>query len=317
MARYVLRRLCLLIPIAWVIGTITFFALKLAPGSAVNFLLQMNRTPADIAALNRRLGLDRPILVQYVSWLNGLVHGNLGSSWATGQAISGQITALATPTFELIAAGLALSIAIAVPAALFVAPRQDRAADLAVRVAATGGVSLPTFWLGLLLVIVFAVKLRWLPSSGYVPFTTQPLQNLRYLVLPAVTLAAPLAGILVRMLRSSMIEALHAEHIRTAEAKGVPRKQLLLRHAFRCALIPSITVVGLQIGYLIVGTIILSQVFIWPSFGQYLLQGIYARDTPVVQAVVLVYALLFAVVNIGVDILYGILDPRVRQGAQA
>jgi peptide/nickel transport system permease protein len=306
--------LLLLIPTAWAIVTITFFALKLAPGSAVNFLLQINRTPAAVAALNHQFGLDKPIMAQYVDWLGGLVHGNLGQSWATSQSISGQLTALAPPTFELILAGLLLSIVIAVPAALFAATHQRRLGDNAIRTLATAGVSLPTFWLGLLFVLLFAVKLRWLPSSGYVAFTDDPVGNLEHLALPAITLAAPLAGILIRMLRSSIVEALHADHIRTAEAKGVPRRLVIRRHAFRCALIPSVTVVGLQVGYLLVGTIILSQVFDWPGFGQYLLQGISSRDTPVVQAMVLIYALFFAVVNIGVDIIYGFVDPRVRHG---
>lgn len=315
MARFIGRRVLLLIPTAWAIVTLAFFAMKLAPGSAVNFLLQVNRTPAAVAALNHQLGLDKPVIVQYINWLGDLLHGSLGNSWANGSSISAQLGTLAAPTLELIFAGLLLAILLSVPAAIVAATRENRLIDHVVRVVAVAGVSLPTFWLGLLLVLFFAVKLRWLPSSGYVAFAADPLGNLEHLALPALTLAAPLAGIFVRMLRASMIEVLKADHVRTASAKGVPRRLIIRRHVFRAALIPSMTILGLQVGYLLVGTIILSQVFNWPGFGQYLLQGIYARDTPVIQAMLLIYGLFFALVNIGIDIAYGVIDPRVRQAA--
>jgi peptide/nickel transport system permease protein len=313
MLGFAARRLVILVPTAWAIATLAFIAIHFIPGDATDFLLQDDRDPVKAAQIRENLGIDRPILVQYFSWFADLLRGDLGTSYLTGRSISSDVMERLPATLELTVGGVVIALLIAVPAGVFSASRRGRWPDAVTRVAAFVGVSVPSFWLALMLVIVFAVTLRWAPSSGYVSFVDDPAENLRRLALPAITLGIAMAGTVTRMLRASMIETLQEEFVRVAHAKGVPNGRVLRRHAFRTALIPSITAVGLQVGYLIGGTVVLEKVFAWPGNGRYLLDAISARDYPVVQAMILVYGVLFILINLVVDLLYGLADPRVRR----
>lgn len=312
MTRYVIRRMLLLVPTVLAIVTIAFFAMHLAPGDATDTLLLQDRTPQEAALLRHQYGIDRPILLQYGSWLWGILHGNLGTSYATGQPIASVLGSLFAPTIELIVLGLVLSLVIAVPLGVLAAKHEGRLADHLSRLLAMTGVSVPTFWLGLLLVLAFSVHLHIFPSVGYVAFSADPASNLMHMALPTITLGAALAGVELRTLRASMVDSLRSEYVRTAIAKGVPSHLVVNKHALRNALIPGITIVGLQIGYLIGGTVILSQVFSLPGLGQLLLEGVNQRDYPVVQAMILIYGGGFALINLIVDVVYSLVDPRVR-----
>lgn len=309
---YLVKRLVLVIPTVWVISTLAFLAIHYIPGDVTTVLFQENPTPDQIRQARHDLGLDRPLLAQYGSWLHDLVRGNLGTSYVTGRSIGSDVLLRLPATIELALAALLISLAIAVPAAVWSATHRGRWSDSATRAGALTGLSLPSFWLGLMLVLLFAVKLHWFVSSGYVAIWQNPLGNLQYLILPAVTLGLVMAGTVTRMLRASMVEVLDAEFIRVARAKGAYERRVLVRHALRNALIPSVTVVGLQIGYLLGGTVVIEQVFSWPGVGQYLLSGIFQRDYPVVLAMMVVYGTIFALINVMVDLLSASLDPRIR-----
>lgn len=313
MVRYILRRLLMLIPTAWAIATLAFIAIHFIPGDVSDFLLQDDRDSAAAEQIRENLGLNRPLLVQYFDWFWRMFQGDLGTSYLTGRSITEDVMERLPATLQLTFGGLIVALLIAVPAGVFSAAQRGRPADAAIRVAAFVGVSVPSFWLGLMLVLFFAVTLGWFPSSGYAPFFEDPMENLRRLTLPALTLGIAMAGTTTRMLRASMIDTLQQEFVRVAHAKGVPGAQVLRRHAFRPALIPSITLVGLQVGYLLGGTVVLEKVFAWPGNGRYLLDAISARDYPVVQAMILIYGVLFMVINLIVDVAYGLADPRVRR----
>jgi peptide/nickel transport system permease protein len=302
-----------LIPTAWAIVTVAFAAVHLIPGDAAQYLLQQEQSKEIADQIRKNLGLDRPLLVQYFSWLGNVLRGDFGTSFITNRSVSGDIMSRLPATLELTFGGLVISLLIAVPAGVIAASRRGRFPDHLARIGAFVGVAAPSFWLGLILVIVFSVKLGWFPSSGYVSFADDPWQNLRCLFLPALTLGIGMAGTVTRMLRASVIDSMQQEYVRVARAKGVPEGTVVRKHALRPALIPSITTVGLQVGYLIGGTVVIEKVFAWPGNGTYLLQGIFARDYPVVQAMILVYGLLFILINLAVDLLYGVADPRVRR----
>jgi peptide/nickel transport system permease protein len=313
MVSYILRRFLLLVPTAWAIATLAFIAIHFIPGDISDFLLQEDRDGAAAEQIRESLGLNRPIIVQYLDWFWRMLQGDLGTSFLTGRSITADVMERLPATLQLTFGGLIVALLIAIPAGVVSAARRGRPADATIRVGAFVGVSVPSFWLGLMLVLLFAVTLGWFPSSGYVPFFDDPLENLRRLTLPAITLGVAMAGTTTRMLRASMIDTLQQEFIRVAHAKGVPAGQVMRRHAFRAALIPSITSVGLQVGYLLGGTVVLEKVFAWPGNGRYLLDAISARDYPVVQAMILIYGILFMVINLIVDVAYGLTDPRVRR----
>jgi peptide/nickel transport system permease protein len=310
---YILRRTLLIIPTVWVIATLAFFAVHYIPGDVTDVLFQESPSPEQIAQARHDLGLDRPLLVQYFSWLSALVHGDLGTSWVTKRSVSTDVWQRLPATMELALAGLIVSLVIALPAAMWSATHRGRWSDTATRTAALIGLSVPSFWLGLVLVVIFAVRLHWFSSSGYVSLWEDPGGNLEHLILPAVTLGLAMAGAVTRMLRSSLVEVLNAEFVRVARAKGVTKAGILVHHALRNALIPTITVVGLQVGYLLGGTVVLEQVFNWPGVGQYLLAGIFQRDYPVVLAMMVIYGVIFCLVNLIVDLAAASADPRIRR----
>src|SRR5579862_395252 len=306
MTRYLARRIAFLLVTLWVIVTLAFLAIHLVPGNVTAFLLQEQTSPARVAELKRALGLDRSLWAQYSSWIGGLAHGNLGTSFVSDRSVSSDIVARLPVTAELAGVGMLISLLIAVPAGVLSAAKRNSVIfDYGARLTALAGVSVPSFWLGLLLIGLFSVHLKWLPSSGWTTPGQSIVGNLEHVALPALTLGVLMAGSVTRMLRASMLEAMQHDYIRVARAKGVRERTVVWKHALRNALVPSITLVGLQMGYLLGGTVVLEQVFALPGVGRYLLNGIFDRDYPVVQSMILVYGLAFMLINLMVDIIYG------------
>jgi ABC-type dipeptide/oligopeptide/nickel transport system permease component len=259
---------------------------------------------ADVEQLRRRLGLDRPLLEQYGLFLSGLVKGDLGTSLRTGTPVTGQILERMPATIELAAAAMFVAIAFSIPLGIAAAVRRGTAIDHAAMTLALTGVSIPNFWLGPLLAIIFAVELGWLPVSGR--------GTLAHLVLPAISLGAALAAILARMTRATLLEELREQYVLAARARGVSRFRAVVRHAFRNSLIPVVTLLGLQFGAVLTGAVITETIFAWPGIGRLLIQSIGFRDYPIVQGCILLIAITYVGVNLLTDLVYGVLDPRIR-----
>ncbi len=306
MGLYVLRRLVLAVPTLLGVTVVVFALIRVIPGDPARLVLGLQASEAEVQRLRSELGLDRPLPVQYARFLARLIHGDLGRSIATGEPVAREIASRFGPTLQLAVASTVLATLAGVSAGVLSATRVYSWVDYVAMGVALFGVSLPVFWLGLMLILLFAVHLRWLPAGGY--------GTLAHLVLPTVTLAAFSVAIVARMTRSSMLEVLHQDYVRTAWAKGLTARAVVLHHALRNALIPVITVIGLQFGALLGGAILTETVFAWPGMGRLLVGAIVARDYPVVQGVVLVFAGLFTLVNLAVDLLYAYVDPRIHYG---
>ncbi|UCD83795.1 MAG: ABC transporter permease [Deltaproteobacteria bacterium] len=304
MKRYLFRRLLLLVPVVWGVSTLVFLFLYLIPGDPVEIMLGETAQAADKTLLRQELGLDRPVHLRYLEFLGGLVRGDLGSSFYFKQKVLRTILERYPATLELALAAMVVAIIIAVPLGIISAIRQYSLIDNTSMFLALIGVSMPNFWLGPLLILIFSIQLNLLPVSGR--------EGVASLILPAITLGTALAAILSRMTRASMLEVLRDEYITTARAKGLKEKVVILRHALRNALIPIITVIGLQSGALLSGAIITETIFSWPGIGRLLIQAIETRDYPLVQGCVLVISFSYVVVNLLTDILYAYVDPRIR-----
>lgn len=304
MTGYILRRLLQAIPIALIVATLVFSLIHMIPGDPVEIMLGDGAQAADVAVLRERLGLDRPLLEQYTDFLTGLFRWDLGTSIASGRPVTEVIVEHYPATLELAFAGMVVAILIALPLGVAAALNRDGPVDHGSRFFALLGVSIPNFWLGPVLILVFSIYLGLLPVSGR--------GSLAHLVLPAITLGTALAGLLTRMVRSSLAEELHKPYLVTARAKGIDRRTVVVRHALTNALIPVVTVIGLQFGALLTGTIITETIFSWPGLGRLLIQSIRARDYPLIQAGVLVIALTYVLVNLLTDLVYAWLDPRIR-----
>jgi peptide/nickel transport system permease protein len=301
--RTAVRRLALLVPTLLGVATLVFAFLHLVPGDPVEIMLGESAAPADVAELRRELGLDRPLLVQYGRFLAHAVRGDLGRSIVYRAPVSHVIATRYPATLELAAAALVVALALALPLGIVAAVRPRSALDRGARIASLAGVCLPSFWLGPLLILVFSLRLGWLPVSGR--------GGIGHLVLPAVTLGLGMAGILVRLTRTSMLAALREDYVRTARAKGAPERRVVLVHALRNALVPVTTVAGLQAGALLAGAIITETIFAWPGLGRLVVQAIDARDYPLVQGCVLAIAASYVVVNTATDLLQRAIDPRL------
>jgi len=304
MFRYLLRRLLLTIPVLLGVATLVFALIHLVPGDPAQSMLGEGAAPQDVEALRSRLGLDRPLPVQYVAFMRGLAHGDLGTSLRYGTPVSREIGARLPATARLAVAAMGVALVIALPLGILGAVFRGTSIDHAAMTVALAGISMPNFWLGPLLAILFAVKLGWLPVSGS--------GDWRHLVLPAATLGAALAAILARMTRASLLEELREVYVLAARARGFSRLRAVLRHAFRNSLIPVVTVVGLQFGVVLTGTIITETIFAWPGLGRLLIQSIGFRDYPLLQGCILLIALTYVAVNLLTDLAYGALDPRIR-----
>lgn len=304
MLEFVRRRIALSLLTVLGVSIGVFLMIHLVPGDPVTVMLSEFSSPADQQALRQALGLDQPLYVQYLRYLRNAVQGDLGRSVRSNRPVTSEIIVRFPHTVRLAIAALALAMSIGVATGVISAVRRHSLFDHAAVVTVLVGLSIPSFWLGLMLMIVFALRLEWLPVAGY--------EGWQYLILPAVTLAAAPAAVLARLTRSSMLEVLTQDYVRTAHAKGLRQAAVVVRHALKNGLIPVVTVLGLQFGYLLGGAVITESVFAWPGVGRLVVDAILARDFPVVQGTVLVIALGFVIVNLAVDLTYAYLDPRIR-----
>ncbi|HEX4261744.1 MAG TPA: ABC transporter permease [Acetobacteraceae bacterium] len=299
---------------AFGVSVLSFLMIRLIPGDAVAIMLGANAsvTPARIAALRHRLGLDRPLVAQYVHWLWRALHGDLGTSIWTGRPVLAEIAARAGVTAELTLLGLVVAIALALPAGCAMAALRGSAADTALRLVSIAGITVPSFWLGTMLLYGAAALAPGIPLIGWVPFSRDPLANLSHLALPVISIALPVVASLARIVRAALLEALGQDYIRTARAKGLPEWRVLARHALRNALVPFVTNAGIMAGYLFGGSVVIEQVFALPGLGRLMVGAIAERNYPLVQAAILLATLVFVIVNALVDLLAAAIDPRLR-----
>jgi peptide/nickel transport system permease protein len=310
--RLILRRFASALPILLMVSLITFALMRLVPGDPSAVIAGLSATPEQIAAIRSDLGLDQPLPVQLWRWYAGLLHGDLGRSLLLGQPVV-EATFLRLPvTLALSAYALVLTLLLGLATGIIAALRQNSWVDQAAMVAAMLGISMPSFWLGLLMILVFAVNLHWLPTGGYIAFSDDPVGWLRTSTMPAISLALLQAGLLARITRSTMLEVLRQDYIRTARAKGLPRHLVVFKHALANALIPITTVVGITVSLLISASVVTETLFSIPGIGQLLTQAVLNRDYPMVQGGLLIVTGLLVLVNLVVDIGYALLDPRVR-----
>jgi len=303
------------IPTLLGVTVLTFLFIRLIPGDAIAARLGTSTalSPEQLASLRAYFGLDQPLYQQYWTWLTSLLHGDLGYSIRTGRPVLVEITERLPATLELAAAATLIAVAIGLPLGLLSAMRPRSRADVIARIGGLIGLSLPSFWLGTLIIVFFSLYLRWLPNTGgYVDFVHDPLGNVALIVLPAVTLGVALAAATMRMTRSAMLDVLSADYVRTAWAKGLAGALIVRRHVLKNGLIVVVTLLGIQVGQLLGGTVVVEEIFSIPGVGRMLLAAIVQRDYALVQGGVLVIAILFVLVNIVVDLLYGYLDPRIR-----
>jgi peptide/nickel transport system permease protein len=309
---YLIRRVLAAIPVMLLVATAVFLLLFLTPGDPAAVILGPDAKPDQVAELRARLGLDQPVYVQLGNWYVRLLRGDLGRSIFENRPVTEAIVSRAEPTLLLTALATLVAITLGLTMGIVAALRPGRWQDTGAMLVAIGGVSMPTFWLGLNLIFVFGVLLGWLPVAGYEPLNSGLWESLRYLILPSITLGLFQAALLARLTRSMMLETLGDDYVRTARAKGLAEHAVVLRHAFRNAAIPLVTVIGLIFAALIGGAVITEQVFNIPGVGRLLIQAVARRDYPVVQGVVMIVAGLYVVINLVVDLLYGYLDPRLR-----
>jgi ABC-type dipeptide/oligopeptide/nickel transport system permease component len=304
MLKYLIRRLLLTVPVLIGVATLVFALIHFIPGDPAQAMLGEGATPEEVHQLRERLGLNRPLVVQYGSFLKGLVRGDLGVSLRNDQPVTRQILERVPATAELAFASMTVAVLIAIPLGIIAAVWRGTAVDFSAMTLSLVGISVPNFWLGPLLAMIFAVELGWLPVGGR--------GTLAHLVLPAVTLGGALAAMLARMTRASLLEELREPYVLAARAKGVSRTRAVLHHAFRNSLIPIVTILGLQFGVVLTGAVITETIFAWPGIGRLLIQSISFRDYPLVQGCVLLIAVTYVGVNLLTDLTYGFLDPRIR-----
>jgi len=311
-ARYIVQRLLFILPVALLVSFMTFMVIHLVPGDPARVLLGEDATPQTVAALEQQLGLDKPLPTQFALWLWQAVHGNLGQSIQLQQPVLDAILQRLPVTAELGICALLYSLVLAVPLGIYSATHRNTWVDWLVNVSSLLTTAIPSFVLGLILIFFFAVDLRLFPPGGYVPFGDDMTENIRDLILPMIALGTGSVAVNMRQIRASMIEALNQDYVRTARAKGLAERRVAYVHALRNAVIPVLTIVGLQVGTILTGAFVVETIFLWPGIGQLAVQSILAKDYPVVQGVVLLSALSYMVANLLVDISYAFLDPRIR-----
>lgn len=310
---YVARRLGLSIFTLVIASVLVFLGIRAVPGNPATALTgNAQLSPAAIAAINRQYGLNQPLPVQYVDWLHQIVTGHLGASPVTGMSITTELSGAFPITIELTILAMFIGILIGIPAGIIAAVRRGKASDYVGNAAALFGLSIPSFWFGILLILIFAVKLHVLPASGYVSFLSSPGSNLTHMVMPAFVLGTGVAAILMRQMRSAMLEALRADYVRTARAKGLPEPVVVLKHALRNSLVTIATVIGLQIGVLLSGVAVTETVFGLSGIGNLTINAVFQRDYPTIQAVALITAAAVIAINFAMDFVYAFLSPRVR-----
>ncbi len=312
MNRYLARRILALIPLMLGVWTLVFFLLNILPGDTAIAILGVEASPELVQQVRTNLGLDLPLHTRYIQALFRTLHGDLGISLVTGRPIGPELLVRLPATLEIALAASFIFVLIGFPLGMIAATHRNTVTDFISRMLAVAGLSIPNFWLALILMLTFSLRLRLLPSEGYVPLTEDLLQNLRHLILPATALGVAMAAVVARMTRSSLLDVLGQDFVRTARAKGLPPGKVLSRHCLRNALLPVITVAGIEVGTLFGGTVIVEQIFAWPGIGRMVLDAIFKRDYPSVGATVLVIVASVVIINMMVDFAYALLDPRIR-----
>ncbi|MFF0190952.1 ABC transporter permease [Streptomyces sp. NPDC005244] len=311
MTGYLIRRLLQLIPVVLVVSLVLFLLLRLMPGDPTVDILGQDASAADRAALRADLGLNAPMWRQFTDWIGGIVHGDLGVSWLTGEKISAVLGDRLAATAELGVIALAFALLIGIPAGVLAAVKRRKPTDTALNSAGLVALSAPHFYLAALLILVFALWLKVLPPSGFVPLAQDPVENLRHMVLPAVTIGSTIAAVTMRQTRAALLAVFNEDYIRTAEASGLSRRRIVGVYALRNAIVPVVTVVALQIGALMSATVVTETVFTVPGMGTLIVDGIFSRDLPVVQGAVLMVVVFVLLVNLLADLIYAWLDPRI------
>jgi ABC-type dipeptide/oligopeptide/nickel transport system permease component len=311
---YIVRRLIQSAVLVFLVASFMAIFIQLLPGDPAYTILGDKASPERAAAVRKQLGLDRPIYVQYVDWIGNVAHSNFGDSLISDRPILNDLAKRLPRTIELIIASMILAILIGIPLGVIAANYRNQMPDILVSVISLLGVSTPVFVSGTLLLLVFGVRLQILPATGYVSITDSPWGHFEHLLMPAVTLALLEAAVILRMTRSSLLEVLSEDYVRTARAKGLGQRIVLYQHALRNALIPVVTVIGIQAGTLLGGTVIVEYIFNWPGVSTYLLAAINQRDYPVIQAIILIIATLFVLLNLVTDLIYAAIDPRIKYG---
>lgn len=313
MVSYILRRLVGSALVMLAVATLVFFMIRLVPGDPIAAMLSDSGSPEAREAMIRKLGLDQPLIVQFWKWFTNMLQGDLGASiYGNNQPVTTILLEALPRTMSLAFLSFVIALVIAIPAGILSATRKNSATDTAVSLFAFLGLSMPDFWLAILLIIVFAANLQWLPAIGYEPLSAGFWPWLSHLILPSIAIGTGFSAIIARMIRSSMLEVMQADYMRTAASKGLPVRVQMLRHAFPNALIPVVTVIGIAFALLISGAVVVENVFAIKGLGRVLIQGIQNRDYPVVQGAVLVVSAFFVLSNLAVDLLYAVIDPRIR-----
>ena len=317
MIAYILRRLLHLIPVVLLTSVLVFLLLHLVPGDPAETVAGPDATPDVIQAVRQKMGLDRPLPVQYGIWLGNVARFDLGASYISKMPVIDLVGYAFPATIQLALAGLFLALAVSLPLGVLASVKQASKLDLFVQSFTALGLGVPNFWLGILLILLFALILGILPPGGRIDPMQSPVMGLKTLILPAVTLGVQMSAVFTRFVRSAMLEVLHEDYVRTARAKGLHERVVVVRHALRSALVPVVTVVGLQFGRLLGGAVVVESVFAWPGVGRLIIQAVEQRDYTVVQAALLWLVLVFLLINLITDVLYAFLDPRIRLGAES
>jgi peptide/nickel transport system permease protein len=314
---FLVQRAAISVVTLFVISMIVFTGVRMIPGDPARVMAGNEADEAGLEEVRQKYGLMDPIPFQYLRWLSLALRGDLGESIRTREAVIKTVATKLPITIELAFLSLLVAVSIAIPAGVLAAVRRNTVWDLLTSSASLGGVSIPNFWLGIMLILLFSVRLGWLPASGFVSFWESPLGNLQRMIMPAFVLGTALAAILMRQTRNSMIEVMSADYIRTAYSKGLAGRIVVFRHAIRNSLIPVVTILGLQMGALMSGAVVTEQIFVVPGFGRLIVEAVFTRDYPLVQGVVLLTASSYVLINLLVDVSYSLLDPRIRVGGTA
>jgi peptide/nickel transport system permease protein len=311
---FLTRRAAISIATLFVISLIVFTGVRLIPGDPARVMGGTDADPAGLEEIREKYGLKDPIVLQYLRWIGLALRGDLGESIRTREPVVKTVARKLPITIELAWLSVLIAVGIAIPAGVFSATRRNTLWDLLANGVSLCGLSIPSFWLGIMLILFFSVRLGWLPASGFVPLWDDPIGNVRRMIMPAFVLGTGLAAVLMRQTRNSMIEVLSADYIRTARSKGLTGRAVVFRHAIRNGLIPVVTILGLQMGALMSGAVVTEQIFVVPGFGRLIVEAVFTRDYPLVQGVVLITASAYVFINLLVDVSYSVLDPRIRVG---
>ncbi len=319
MGRYLIRRIFLMAPTILIVTFLVFLLLFFSPGDPVLMLVPIDEiaemTDEEMDRLRHKLGLDRPIYVQYADWLFHVLQGDLGRSIHMRRPVVDLLAARFPVTLELALLSVLVASVVAIPIGIYTAVKPGSVGDFVGNIVALIGVSAPNFWVALILIVVFAVHLRWLPAGGFARITDDPVRHIERMILPVITLSTALMAVTMRLTRSSMLEVLNEDYVRTARSKGLGQRRIVFVHALKNALIPVVTTVGLQIGRILGGTIVIEVIFSFPGMGKLMLDAIFARDFPIVQGSVLLITLAYMGINLVVDLTYAVIDPRIRYGS--